>query len=83
LLLCRLGGEEAQELSELAAVLGVLMNAKFQVLAERLVELLEVILVLRDLAEEDHALLNDVLADDLQHFVLLERLTGDIEGEIL
>lgn len=36
-----------------------------------------------DLREQLHALLNDVLADDLEDLVLLEGLTGDVEGEIL
>ena len=59
------------------------MDTELQVLAKRLVELLEVLLVLRDLGEEVHALLHDVLANDLEDFVLLEGLTRDVEGEIL
>lgn len=83
LLLSRLGREEAEELSELATVLSILVDTELQVLAERLVELLEVVLVLGDLAEEVHALLDNVLADDLEDLVLLERLTRDVEREIL
>ena len=82
-LLLRLGRVEAQELSELAAVLGILMDTKLDVLAERLVELVEVVLVLRNLAEQVKALLDEVLADDLEDLVLLERLTRDVEREIL
>jgi len=78
-----LGRIEAEELSELAAVLGVLVDTELQVLAEGLVELAEVVLVLGDLAEEVHALLDDVLADDLEDLVLLEGLTRNVEGEIL
>lgn len=78
-----LSREEAQELSKLAAVLGILVDTKLQVLAERLVELVEVVLVLSDLAEEVHALLDNILADDLEDLVLLEGLTRDVEREIL
>jgi len=77
------GGEEAEEFGELAAVLRVLVNTKLDVLAESLVELLEVILVLRELGEKVHTLLDDVLSDDLEDLVLLEGLTGDVEREVL
>lgn len=83
MLLSRLGGEESEEFSELATVLGILVDTELQVLAEGLVELLEVVLVLSDLADEVHALLDDVLADDLENLVLLEGFTGDVEGKIL
>lgn len=83
LLLGGLGGEEAKEFSKLAAVLGILVNTELQVLSERLVELSKVVLVLRDLAEEVHALLDDVLSDDLENLVLLQGLTRDVEREIL
>ncbi len=73
----RFRGVEAEELGELATVLRVL------VLAEGLVELLEVLLVLTNLSEEIHALLDDVLASDLEDFVLLEGLSEDVEREIL
>ena len=78
-----LGREEAQELSELAAVLSILVNTELQVLAKRLVELGEVVLVLSDLREDVHALLDDVLANDLQNLVLLQGLTGDVERQVL
>ena len=83
MLLCRLGGVEAQELGEFAAVLSVLVNTELRVLAERLVELLEVVLVLGNLADEVHSLLGNVLADDLEDLVLLEGFTGDVKREIL
>ena len=63
------------ELCELAAVLGILVNAEFQALAECLIELGEVVLVLGDLVEEVVAFLDDVFANDLEDFVLLECLT--------
>ncbi len=58
------------------------MNTELQVLAECLVELLEVLLVLRNLSEEIHALFDNVLANDLEDLVLLEGLSGDVEREI-
>ena len=59
------------------------MNTELDVLAEGLVELVEVVLVLRDLGEEVKALLDKVLADDLENLVLLQRLTRDVERQIL
>jgi hypothetical protein len=41
----RFGGIEAQKLSELAAVLRVFVNTKLDVLSERLIEFVEVVLV--------------------------------------
>lgn len=105
-LLSRLGGVESEELGELGSVLGVFVNTKLEVLSESLVELGEVVLVLGDLGEHVHALLDDVLqtrrrqgrvsssrqrvgrtatnlSDNLQDLVLLEGLSGDVEGEIL
>ena len=82
-LLGGLGGVEAEELSKLAAVLRVLVDTELDVLAEGLVELAEVVLVLSDLGEQIEALLDKVFADDLENFVLLERLTRDVEREIL
>lgn len=74
---------EAKELGELRTVLGVLVDTQLDVLAERLVELVEVVLVLRDLGDEVEALLDDVFADDLEDLVLLERLTRNVQGQIL
>lgn len=59
------------------------MNTELQVLAESLIEFVEVVLVLSDLTEEVHALLDNVLSDDLEDLVLLQRLTRDVEGEVL
>lgn len=83
LFLNSLGGVEAQELSELATILSVLMDTEFQVLAKGFIELVEVVLVLRNLAEKVHTLLDDVLTDDLEDLVLLESLAGNVEREIL
>jgi hypothetical protein len=77
--LCRV---ETQEFSKFAAVLGILMNTELDVFAESLIELLEVVFVFSDLREQIHALLDDVLADDFEDFVLLECLTRDVERQV-
>jgi SpoU rRNA methylase family enzyme len=59
------------------------VDAELEVLAKGLVELGKVVLVLGDLGEHVHALLDDVLADDLEDLVLLERLARDVEREVL
>jgi hypothetical protein len=59
------------------------MDTQLQVLAKRLVKLGKVVLVLCDLANEIHALLDNVLSDDLENLVLLERFTRDVQREIL
>jgi hypothetical protein len=59
------------------------VDTELDVLAESFVEFGEVVLVFGDFGEQVHALLNEVLANDLQDLVLLEGLTGDVEGEIL
>jgi len=79
----RLGRVVAQEFRQLAAVLSILVDTKLEVLRKGLIELIEVILVLRNLAEDVHALLNDVFADDLQNLILLESLTRDVQRQVL
>jgi hypothetical protein len=59
------------------------VNAELDILAEGLVELIEIVLVLRDLGEEVHAFLHNVLADDLENLVLLKRLTRDVQRKVL
>ena len=83
LLLGGLRRVESEELSELATVLSILVDTELDVLAEGLVELGEVVLVLGNLSEHVHALLDDVLANNLENLVLLESLTRDVEREIL
>ena len=73
---------ETQEFSKFAAILGILMNTEFDVLAEGLVELLEVVFVFSNLREHIHALLDDVLADDFQDLILLKSLTRDVERQV-
>ena len=57
--------------------------AELQVLAEGLVEPGQVLLVLSDLPDDIHALLNDSLANELKNPVPSEGFTGDIEGQVL
>ena len=83
MLLARLGGVEAQEFSELAAVLSILVNTELDVLAEGLVELVEVVFVLSNLADEVEGLLDKILADNLENLVLLEGFARDVQREIL
>ena len=59
------------------------MHTELDVLAERLVELVEVVLILGNLGEEVHALFDDVLADDFEDLVLLQGLTRDVERQVL
>jgi hypothetical protein len=55
------------------------VNPELQVLSERFIELVKVIFVLGDFREQIHALLDDVLPNNLKNFVLLQRLTRDVE----
>jgi len=66
---------EAEQLSKLHAILGVLVDTKLKVLGELFVELLVVLGVLLDLGEHLEALLDDILLHDLENLVLLESLT--------
>ena len=59
------------------------MDTELDVLAEGLVEFGEVILVLGNFGEQVKALLDDVLADDLENLVLLQGFTRDVERKIL
>lgn len=79
----RLGRIEAEEFSELAAVLGILMDTELEVLAKRLIELCKVILVLGNLSDKIKGLLHNVLANNLKNLVLLERFARDVQRKIL
>jgi hypothetical protein len=59
------------------------VDTELQVLSESLIELLEVVLVLSNLADQVHAFLDDVLANDFKDLVLLEGFSGNVEREIL
>ena len=73
----------AQQLAQLLAVGRVLVDAQLEVLGELLVELGVLVLVLRHLEEEVEALLDEVLADDLEDLVLLQALARDVERQVL
>ena len=64
------------------SVAGVFVDTEFEVLAELLVEFLEVLCVFADLREEFDTLFGDVLLDDFKDFVVLEILSTDVEWEI-
>lgn len=53
------------------------------VLGESFIELLVVLLVLSEFSKELQALLDNVLADDLQDLALLQHLSGNVEGQVL
>jgi hypothetical protein len=59
------------------------VDAQLQVLGEGLVQLGVVLLVLRHLGKQLQALLHQVLADDFQDLVLLQRLARNVEGQVL
>ena len=58
------------------------MDTELQVLGELFVELLVVLVVLGDFGDEFQDLLDEVLFDDLEDLVLLEELSGNVEGEV-
>ena len=62
--------------------IGLSRKCYLEVLAELLVELLVVVLVLEQVVDELHALLDEVLANDLQDLALLEHLTRDVERQV-
>jgi len=82
-LVLALAGLLAHEADQFVAVLRVLVDAELEVLGELLLELHEVLLVLRDLREHLEAALDDVLLDDLEHLVLLEHLARDVEWQVV
>ena len=55
------------------------MDAELQVLSESLIEFGEAIHAIGNLAEHIHALLDDVLMNDLEDLVLLESLMRDVK----
>ena len=67
----RLHCVESEGLAELVTVSRVLANTQLDVLAEGLIELVEIILVLGDLNERVEAFLGGVFADDVEGLVWL------------
>mmetsp|Transcript_7064 Transcript_7064/g.6414 ORF Transcript_7064/g.6414 Transcript_7064/m.6414 type:complete len:310 (-) Transcript_7064:365-1294(-) len=83
-ILTRLGRLEPQQLGDLIAVGGVLVDAQLEVLRELLVEDLVIIRLLGGhLLEQLQALLHQVLLDHTKDLVLLESLTRDVQRKIL
>lgn len=82
-LVLTLVGLLAQQTHQFVPVLRVFVHAQLQVLRELLLELGVVLLVLCDLAEHLEAALDDVLLDDLQHFVLLQHFSRDVEWQVV
>ena len=72
----RFGAVVPEVLAEFLPVAGVFVDAELEILAELLVELLEVLSVLTDLLEEFQTLFSDILLDNLEDFVVLEILSG-------
>jgi hypothetical protein len=72
----------SEEFSELLSVGGVFVETELEVLGELFIELLVVIGVFSDFSEKFHALLDDVLLDDLEDLVLLEEFSGNVQGQI-
>lgn len=60
---------------QFVTVLGIFVDAQFQVLGELFVELGLVFFVFRDFSEHFQTPLDDVLLDDLKHLVLLQHLS--------
>ena len=59
------------------------MNTQLQILGELFEELVVFPEVLDDLRNQVDDLLHKVLFDDFKDFVLLERLSGDVQGQVL
>ncbi|MEL6805398.1 MAG: hypothetical protein AAFO91_16625, partial [Bacteroidota bacterium] len=81
--LTRLRRVISEEGGKLLAVLRILVDSQLQVLAELLVELVELLLILSDLAEQLHALLDNVLTDNLQDLALLKSFSRDVQWQVL
>ena len=82
-LIARFGRVEAEELGKSRTVLRILMNAELDVLAKGSVEFVELLTILGNLVEELESLLDNVLLDHLHDLVLLQCLTGQVEGQVL
>jgi len=65
----------AQKVSNLCSVGRIFVDPKLEVLAEVLVEGIEVVLVLSNLGEQLKTTFDEVLANDFQDLALLKSLT--------
>ena len=73
----------AEEVGNLLPVLRVLMDAQLEVLGKGFIELGIVVLVFSDFGKHFEALFHNIFLDNLEDLVLLESLTGNVEGKIL
>merc|ERR1712100_879279 len=78
-----LGALVPHQVSQLVAVLAVLVHSELQVLGELLPELVVVLGVLGNLVEHLDRLLDKTLLDDLEDLRPLEHLTGNVERQVL
>lgn len=72
----------AKKISDFLAVLAVFVDTQLQVFGELGIELGVVFGIFCQPVEKLEALLDDVLANDLQDFALLKHFTGNVEWEI-
>merc|ERR1711861_12856 len=78
-----LAGGVPHQVSELVAVLAVLVDTELEVLRELLPELVVVLSVLSDLVEHLDRLLDKILLDDLEDLRPLEHLSANVKGKVL
>jgi len=72
----------AEEFSHLSSVLGIFVNSELKVFRKLLVEFLVVFSVLSNFGNELNDLLDKVLFNNFQDLVLLQELSGNIEGQV-
>jgi len=73
---------EPEEISKLCTFQPILVNAQLKILGECLIKFVAVFLVLSNLKEKINALLDKVLAYDLEDLVLLQNLFGDVKRSL-
>jgi len=59
------------------------VDTEFEILGELFVEFLEVFCVFGDRLEHFHNLLNDVLLDHFENFIVLQKFSRYVKGKIL
>jgi hypothetical protein len=59
------------------------VDTEFEIFGELFVEFLEIFCVFGDRLEHFHNLLDDVLLDYFQNFVVLQEFSRDVKGKIL
>ena len=69
--------------SQFLAVGGVLVHTKFDVLCKLLVEFLPAVFVFVQFVHQIHTFFDQILSNDFENLVLLEHLTGNVQGQVL